>query len=105
MLRLFVNRHGQNEDNADGILNGHQTLPIVSEEVKRFIEQKVSGVSPDKRFAYYLMASTGICVVPLSGFNSNLHGFRVTLLEGDEVKFRTTMQTIADKIGEYIKTI
>ncbi|OHA79755.1 MAG: aminotransferase [Candidatus Yonathbacteria bacterium RIFCSPHIGHO2_01_FULL_51_10] len=89
----------------DGILNGHQTLPIVSEEVKRFIEQKVSGVSPDKRFAYYLMASTGICVVPLSGFNSNLHGFRVTLLEGDEVKFRTTMQTIADKIGEYIKTI
>lgn len=88
----------------DGALNGHQTLPIENAEVKKFIEQKIAGVSPDKRFAYYLMASTGICVVPLSGFNSDLHGFRVTLLEPDEDKFRQTMQMLADKIGEYIKS-
>lgn len=88
----------------DGALNGHQTLPIKDEAVKKFIEQKIDGVSPDKRFAYYLMASTGICVVPLSGFNSDLHGFRVTLLEPDEAKFKQTFQTLADKIGEYIKS-
>lgn len=88
----------------DGTLNGHQTLPIENAEVKKFIEQKIAGVSPDKRFAYYLMASTGICVVPLSGFNSDLHGFRVTLLEPDEDKFKQTMQTLADKIGEYVKS-
>ena len=88
----------------DGALNGHQTLPIENAEVKKFIEQKIAGVSPDKRFAYYLMASTGICVVPLSGFNSDLHGFRVTLLEPDEDKFRQTMQTLADKIGEYVRS-
>lgn len=87
----------------EGVLKSHQTLPIANAEVKKFVEEKVVNVSPDKRFAYYLMASTGICVVPLSGFNSDLHGFRVTLLENDEERFRTTMQTIADKIGEYGK--
>lgn|SRR3989339_239811 len=30
MLRLFVNRHGQNEDNADGILNGHRDKPLTA---------------------------------------------------------------------------
>lgn len=28
MLRLYVNRHGQNEDNANGILNGHRDRPL-----------------------------------------------------------------------------
>ncbi len=28
MLRFFVARHGQNVDNANGILNGHRDLPL-----------------------------------------------------------------------------
>jgi broad specificity phosphatase PhoE len=28
MLEIYVARHGQNEDNANGILNGHRDLPL-----------------------------------------------------------------------------
>lgn len=49
----------------------------------------------DKRFCYHLMASTGICVVPLStGFNSHVPGFRMTLLESDDTKFSDTLKKI-----------
>lgn len=27
-LQIFISRHGQNEDNANGILNGHRDLPL-----------------------------------------------------------------------------
>ena len=74
----------------DGVLNNNQKLKIENKKVEEFIEKLIENILPDKRFAYYLMASTGICVVPLTGFNSNLYGFRITLLEPDEknsVKF------------------
>lgn len=86
----------------DGALNEKQTLAIANEKAKRFVEEKVSGFLPDKRFVYYLMAATGICVVPLSGFNSSLSGFRITLLESDEAKFKTIFETVAEKIKEYL---
>lgn len=35
----------------------------------------------DKRFVYFLLASQGVCVVPLSSFHTELNGFRITLLE------------------------
>jgi len=28
MLKIYIARHGQNEDNAEGILNGHRDLPL-----------------------------------------------------------------------------
>ena len=59
-------------------------------------------MSPDKRFVLYLMAATGVCVVPLSGFNTDLPGFRMTLLEPDEKKFSETVGKIANAIREYI---
>lgn len=86
----------------DGVLNERQTLAITNEKAKKFVEEKVSGFLPDKRFVYYLMAATGICVVPLSGFNSSLSGFRITLLESDEEKFKVIFETIAEKIKEYL---
>ncbi|NTW15623.1 MAG: pyridoxal phosphate-dependent aminotransferase [Candidatus Moranbacteria bacterium] len=76
-------------------------LPIGSPEARQFIEKEVSGAPADKRFAYYLMASTGICVVPLSGFNTDLPGFRMTLLEPDEMRFRDIVGRIADAIRAY----
>jgi alanine-synthesizing transaminase len=57
----------------------------------------------DKRFVYHLLASRGICVVPLSsGFNSDLFGFRVTLLEADPDRFEAVMREIASAIREYL---
>jgi aspartate/methionine/tyrosine aminotransferase len=61
-------------------------------------------VAPDKRFVYYLLAHTGICVVPLSSFSTSLQGFRTTLLEKDENEFRKIFETIALKIGEYLNS-
>lgn len=83
-------------------LHEKQTMLIEHENVRRYIEKKVAGVPNDKRFAYYLMGATGICTVPLSGFNTKLPGFRITLLESDENKFRATFDTVAKKIAEYL---
>jgi len=88
----------------DGALTNKQTLPIENKEVKRYIERLVERVTPDKRFSYYLMGATGICVVPLSGFNSELLGFRATLLEADETQFSDTMERIASAIKTYLKS-
>ncbi len=88
----------------DNVLNEKQSLNIKNKEAKDFISKELDGLSPDKRFVYYLMASTGICVVPLSGFNSSLYGFRVTLLEPDEAKFKDVFKTIASSIQEYLNS-
>ncbi|MCR4322582.1 MAG: pyridoxal phosphate-dependent aminotransferase [Candidatus Azambacteria bacterium] len=86
----------------DGALNEQQSLPITNEKARTFVEEKVRGFLPDKRFVYYLMAATGICVVPLSGFNSTLSGFRITLLESDEERFKTMFETVAEYIQKYL---
>ncbi|MDT8335788.1 MAG: aminotransferase, partial [Desulfurivibrionaceae bacterium] len=88
----------------DGILNDRQTLPIESDQVRTHVEGLVNqpGVELDKRFVYYLLGSTGICVVPLSSFATTMQGFRTTILEIDEDKFRTIFRNMADSIKSYI---
>lgn len=90
----------------DGLLNSTQSLPIANAEVRELVEGLVNqpGVSPDKRFVYYILAATGICVVPLSSFTTPLQGFRVTLLERDENECRRIYGTLAEKIAEYLKS-
>ena len=90
----------------EGELNNRQSLPISNPEVKELVEGLVNqpGVSPDKRFVYYTLAATGICTVPLSSFATELQGFRVTLLEKDENECRRIYRTLAEKIGEYLKS-
>lgn len=90
----------------DGLLNNHQTIPIANPEVKELVEGLINqpGVSPDKRFVYQILASTGICIVPLSSFSTPLQGFRVTLLEKDENECRRIYRTLAEKIGEYLNS-
>ncbi|MGI6655808.1 MAG: pyridoxal phosphate-dependent aminotransferase [Desulfobulbus sp.] len=87
-----------------GRLNHQQTLPIASDEVRKTVEGMVSGASVqlDKRFVYYLLASTGHCVVPLSSFATDLQGFRITLLEKEEEDFIRIFQSIADNIRLYL---
>lgn len=86
----------------DGVLSENQTLAITNNRAKESIEKKMDNIPLDRRFAYYLMASRGICVVPLSGFNSSYQGFRITLLESDKEKLRARFETIAGAIKEYL---
>ncbi|HOS96603.1 MAG TPA: pyridoxal phosphate-dependent aminotransferase [Deltaproteobacteria bacterium] len=88
----------------DGVLNNRQTLPIDNPRALEYVENKIKGVEVDKRFVYYLLGSTGICVVPLTGFCCNKKGFRITLLETDDAKRRWTFQTIAEGIRNYLSS-
>ncbi len=88
----------------DGVLNDRQTLAIDNVEVRKHVEGLVNapGVELDKRFVYYMLGATGICVVPLSSFATPMQGFRTTILERDEAKFRMIFQNMADAIKAYI---
>ncbi|MCI5222392.1 MAG: pyridoxal phosphate-dependent aminotransferase [Candidatus Electrothrix sp. AR4] len=88
----------------EGKLTNTQVLPIENDEVRKTVEGMVSGsdVSPDKRFVYYLLGSTGVCVVPLSSFATSMQGFRITLLERDEEVFTQIFHTIASAINQYL---
>lgn len=90
----------------EGLLNHKQSLPIENPEVRELVEGLVSGkdVAPDKRFVYYILAHTGICIVPLSSFSTSLQGFRCTLLEKDEGEFTKIFETLAAKIHEYLQS-
>ncbi len=88
----------------EGRLNHTQALPISDPEVRTLVEGLTSApdISLDKRFVYYLLASTGLCVVPLSSFSTALQGFRITLLEPDETNFRGMLDTLSSSIMAYL---
>jgi aspartate/methionine/tyrosine aminotransferase len=87
-----------------GILSDRQTLHIANEAARKFIELEVSkpGFPLDKRFTYYLLAATGICVVPASGFFSPYHGFRLTTLDRDDERRKKNYATLSKAIEEYV---
>jgi len=87
-----------------GVLMENQTLAIDNDEVRSLVESLVSaeGTAPDKRFVYYLLGATGVCVVPLSSFATELQGFRVTLLERNEKEFMKIFKTIGQAIEAYL---
>jgi aspartate/methionine/tyrosine aminotransferase len=89
-----------------GRLNDRQTLPIENDQIREMVEELVDqpGTLTDKRFVYYLLASTGICVVPISSFCTDERGFRITLLEQDEKEFTKIFQTIADAVSGYLSS-
>ncbi|HUX51336.1 MAG TPA: pyridoxal phosphate-dependent aminotransferase [Spirochaetia bacterium] len=85
-----------------GLLDGTMSLPVADQSLRALLEARTEHVAADKRFAYWLLGSTGICVVPLTGFACDLPGFRITLLETDEEKRRWTLRAIADAIAVYL---
>jgi len=88
----------------DGVLNQLQTLPISNGAVGELVEE-ITGdpnIQPDKRFVYYLLAATGICVVPLTSFNTHMQGFRITLLEPDEKRFSQMLDKLKEGIEQYV---
>ena len=89
----------------EGVLRNGQFLKpankLAGEIIKPFLEDS----SFDKCFVYNLLASKGICVVPLSsGFNSDLQGFRITLLEPDIINFESTLNIIAEAVKEFLNS-
>ncbi|MCP3873629.1 MAG: pyridoxal phosphate-dependent aminotransferase [Desulfobacteraceae bacterium] len=87
-------------------INGRQSLPISNPEVRSLIENliDVPKITPDKRFVYYMLGATGICLVPLSSFNTDLQGFRMTLLEPNERRFCQMIDTLEKGIKTYLNS-
>lgn len=89
----------------EAVLNNQQTLPIEMPDIKQYVEELTSkNIEMDKRFAYYLLASSGICVVPLTSFFTSLPGFRMTLLEKDVDRFEYSVKTLAENIVKYVES-
>jgi aspartate/methionine/tyrosine aminotransferase len=89
----------------EAVLNNKQALPIDMPDIKTYVEKLTSGnIEMDKRFAYYLLASSGICVVPLTSFFTSLPGFRMTLLEKNVDRFEWTVKHLAENIVEYVES-
>ncbi|MCE5299417.1 MAG: pyridoxal phosphate-dependent aminotransferase [Spirochaetia bacterium] len=89
----------------DGVLKEGQSLKPKNNQAAAIIEPLLKTDKLDKRFVYHLLASRGICVVPLSsGFNSDFYGFRMTLLEPDMDRFMHITDMLADAIREYINS-
>jgi aspartate/methionine/tyrosine aminotransferase len=90
----------------DGVLNDKQSLEIENQQISTLVNCWVNeaDVLLDKRFVYYLLGATGICVVPISSFCSDLKGFRVTLLEENEDELRRIFTSIKDAIITYLRS-
>lgn len=88
----------------EGILSRKQKVDIASGKIAKFIEEITSSrrLPLDKRFVYYILASTGICVVPASDFSAFFDGFRVTALEYSEENLVQTYNTLVEAIRKYI---
>jgi len=89
----------------DDVLNDRQTLSLSDERIRAYVENKVRDVAVDKRFVYYLLGATGICVVPLTGFCCGRKGFRITLMETDDEKRRDTWYRIGKAVKEYVESV
>lgn len=89
----------------EAVLNNRQTLAIPQEDIRRYIQKLVADpIEFDKRFVYYLLGATGICVIPLTSFFTDLPGFRMTLLDRDVEKFEQVVRTLGEKIVEYVES-
>ncbi|MEO1051016.1 MAG: pyridoxal phosphate-dependent aminotransferase [Bacteroidota bacterium] len=83
-------------------INPDQSPDVTDEQVASILKNWLSkNLKPDQRFVYTMLATKGICVVPLSSFHSELNGFRITLLEEDEQRFELIFQGIKDAIITY----
>jgi len=89
----------------EAVLNNRQKLTIPQDNVRSYIEELVAeSIEFDKRFVYYLLGATGICVIPLTSFFTALPGFRMTLLDRDEAKFEQVVRTLGKKIVAYVES-
>jgi aspartate/methionine/tyrosine aminotransferase len=87
----------------DGVLNKAQSLPATNSDIRDYMDELLQpSLAQDHRFVYHLMASKGICVVPLSSFCCDEMGFRFTLLESNSEKRREVFELMAEGIRQYL---
>jgi aspartate/methionine/tyrosine aminotransferase len=90
---------------SKGALKPNQRMHIQNIAIRNLVQEWVADNIPlDKRFVYYLLGAKGVCVVPVSSFCSELHGFRVTLLEEDEETLVKTFTAIKEGIVEFLSS-
>lgn len=85
----------------DGLLTPEQSLPIENAKIADIVNNLDRDKPLDYRFVYQVLGAKGICTVPLSSFCCRHNGFRVTLLEMDDVRRRETFETLAQAIREF----
>ena len=86
-------------------LNEQMGLHIEDHRVEAFVRERCpTGMSLDRKFVYELLGAQQICVVPLAGFQSDLQGFRATLLERDDATFTRVFRTIAASVNEFVSS-
>lgn len=87
----------------DGLLRPDQILPITNAKAKEYIEKLTAdpNLPLDKRFAFYLMASKGIFLTPLTSFEGPL-GFRATTLKTNLSETKKVYAEIKSAIEEYL---
>lgn len=87
----------------EGALNGNESLHIENADLRALVEDYSSrpGVLPDKRFCYYLVATTGICAVPASSFFSEHLGFRITTLDRNEERRKMIYSSMVDALSQF----
>ena len=84
-------------------LSKEMNLRITNPQLQAFMKEiDAVEMEADRKFVYQLLASQNICVVPLSSFVTDLQGFRCTLLEQDDDRFRHIYSTIARAVTEFI---
>lgn len=88
----------------EGVLNNKQKLEIKNDEIRRFVEASVQNVPLDKRFVHYMMGSEGVCVTPLTGFHTDIEGFRLTTLRPDDNVRAEILERIGSSIRKYLGT-
>ena len=79
-------------------MNENYKTELSDAGLQKELNTAIEGKRFDKRFCYWLLASTGICTVPLSWFNSTYEWVRMTLLEDDEDKYRKILETVRGEI-------
>ncbi|OQY33634.1 MAG: aminotransferase [Spirochaetaceae bacterium 4572_59] len=82
-------------------IKNFKALPM-RKDVEEYLAEKIGKAAPDKKLVYNLLGSVGICTVPLSGFCSDLAGFRCTLLEQDDKKRLQIWHTLADALRQML---
>ncbi len=88
----------------DGVLQPGQKLQAANPQLREYVDSLCQNVPGDKRFVYNLLASKGICIVPLTGFATDLCGFRVTMLNTDDAVRNALFQEIADSVKEFLNS-
>ncbi|MBE6424608.1 MAG: pyridoxal phosphate-dependent aminotransferase [Planctomycetaceae bacterium] len=88
----------------DGVFHPGQKLQAANPQLREYVDALCQNVPGDKRFVYNLLASKGICIVPLTGFATDLCGFRVTMLNTDDAVRNALFQEIADSVTEFLNS-